>query len=37
MTLMTEEPDTLHAFVDLPPAARSVPAARRLVAQLLSA
>jgi hypothetical protein len=28
---------TLHAAVDLPSAARSVPAARRLVAQLLAA
>jgi anti-sigma regulatory factor (Ser/Thr protein kinase) len=34
---MTEEPGTLHASVELPPARRSVPAARRLVAQLLSA
>jgi anti-sigma regulatory factor (Ser/Thr protein kinase) len=30
-------PGTLHAAVDLPPALRSVPAARRLVAQLLAA
>jgi anti-sigma regulatory factor (Ser/Thr protein kinase) len=34
---MAEEPGTLHASVELPPATRSVPAARRLVAQLLSA
>jgi hypothetical protein len=34
---MTRSPGTLHAALDLPPAIRSVPAARRLVAQLLTA
>jgi anti-sigma regulatory factor (Ser/Thr protein kinase) len=34
---MSENPGTLHATVDLPPAVHSVPAARRLVAQLLEA
>jgi anti-sigma regulatory factor (Ser/Thr protein kinase) len=34
---MSENPGNLHAAVDLPPAVRSVPAARRLVAQLLAA
>jgi anti-sigma regulatory factor (Ser/Thr protein kinase) len=34
---MTVPAATLHAAVDLPSAARSVPAARRLVAQLLEA
>jgi anti-sigma regulatory factor (Ser/Thr protein kinase) len=34
---MSGNPGTLHAAVDLPPAVGSVPAARRLVAQLLAA
>jgi len=34
---MSGEPGTLHAAVDLPPVVRSVPAARRLIAQLLAA
>lgn len=34
---MSENPGNLYAAVDLPPAVRSVPAARRLVAQLLAA
>jgi anti-sigma regulatory factor (Ser/Thr protein kinase) len=34
---MAGPPGTLHAALDLPPAIRSVPAARRLVSQLLVA